>query len=127
MPDDRGWAERDNSASLLNAPAEIDVVAGLAIFGIEPAYTFEGPTVKSHITTGNMLGDGVREQHMIRPARRGSDARLDPVLCGRRDVRSANTGIIATEERANQVIQPIGIGHAVRIGIGEDIAFGSGR
>ena len=70
MPDDRGRTERDYPSSLLNSPAEIHVVAGLAIFGIEPTYTFEGPTVKRHVTTGNMLGDCIRKQNMVWSARR---------------------------------------------------------
>ncbi len=103
MPDDRGRTKRYYPSSLLNSPAEIHVVAGLAIFGIEPAYTFESPTVKRHVTTGNMLGDGIRKQNMVWSTRRRSNARLNPILCRRRDIWSADSGVIATDKCANQV------------------------
>src|SRR5215475_10120825 len=54
MPDDRGRTERDNPSTLLNSPAEIYVVAGLAIFRIEPTHTFKSPTIERHVTAGNM-------------------------------------------------------------------------
>src|SRR6266508_376587 len=127
MPDDCGRTERDYPSSLLNSPAEIDVVASLAIFGIESAYSFEGPTVKRHVTTGNMLGDCIRKQNMVWSARRPSNARLNPILCRRRDVWSAYSGVIATDKSANQVVQPIDVRHAVRIGVGKHFALGSSR
>src|SRR5262245_22325541 len=127
MPDDRGRAERDYLSTLLNSPAEIHVVAGLAIFGIESAYTIEGPTVKRHVTTWNMFGDCIREQNMVWSARRRSNARLDPILCRRRDVWSSDSGVIATDKRANQVVQPINVRHAVGIGVGQYFALGSSR
>src|SRR4029453_9323223 len=125
MPDDRGRTERDYPSTLLNSPTEIHVVAGLAIFGIESAHTFEGPTVKCHVTTGNMLGDCVRKQNMVWSARRRSNARLNPILCGGRDVRSAYSGVIAHDKRANQVVQPIGVRHAIGIGVSQYFALGS--
>src|SRR5437867_9437749 len=97
MPDDRGRTEGNDPSSLLNSPAEIHVVAGLAIFGIEPAYTFESPTIKRHVTTGNMLGHFIGKQNMVWSARRRSNARLNPILCRRRDVWSAYSGVIATD------------------------------
>src|SRR6185503_5737258 len=125
MPDDRGRTERDHPSSLLNSPAEIDVVAGFAIFGIETAYRFESPTIKRHVTTGNVLGDCIGKQDMIWSARRRSNACLNPILCGWRDVGSAYTGIIATHKRANQVVQPIDVCHAVGIGVGQHFSLGS--
>ena len=127
MPDYCGRAKRDNPSSLLNSPAEVHVVASLPIFGIEPAYTFEGPTVKCHVTAGNVLGDRIRKQNMVWSAGCRSDARLNPILCRWRDVWSAYSGVIATDKRANQVVQPIGVRHAVGIGVGQYFALGSSR
>src|SRR5215470_10478519 len=124
MPDDRSWTERDYATGLLNSPAEIDVVTRLAIFGIESAYSFESPKVKRHVTTGNMLCHGIREQNMIWAAGRCSNACLNPILCGRGNVWSADSRIIATDKRNNEVVQPIGIRHAVRIGVRQDLTFG---
>jgi hypothetical protein len=127
MPDNRSWAERNYPATLLNSPAEIHVVAGLPIFRIEPTYAFEGPTVKCHVTTGNVLGDRVRKQNMVRPARRPGNAGLNPILRWRRNVWSAHSGVIATDKRANHVVQPIDIRHAVGIGVGQHFALCSSR
>src|SRR5215212_5091956 len=84
MPHDRSRTERDYPSCLLNSPAEIDVVTGFSIFGIEPAYRVEGPTVKCHVTTRNMLGDYIRKQNMVWSARSSSNTRLNPILCRRR-------------------------------------------
>ena len=107
MPDDRGRTEGDHVAGLLQAPAKIDVVAGLVIFEIEAADVFEGPAIEGHVTAGNVLGDGVGEQHVARSARRGGDAGLDPVLRRRRNVRSADARVVAAEERADQIVEPV--------------------
>src|SRR5215211_4285191 len=125
VPDDRGRTKRDYPSSLLNSPAEIHVIAGLAIFGIESAYTFESPTVKRHVTTRNMLSDRIRKQNMVWSARRCSNARLNPILCRRRDVWSADSGVIATNKCADKVVQPIGVRHAVGIRVGQHFALGS--
>src|SRR5438067_12169155 len=116
----------DHPSSLLDSPAKIDVITCLAIFGIKPARTFKRPPVKGHVTTGNVLGNCISEQNMTWTARRRRNARLNPILCWRRDVRSANSGVIAAYECADQIIQPIHVCHAVRIGIGEHFASGSG-
>src|SRR5438094_9964743 len=41
-----------------------------------------------------------------------------------RDVRSTHSGIIAAYKCADQIIEPIRICHAVRIGVGEHFPFG---
>src|SRR5215472_11377963 len=127
MPNDCGWTEGNYPPSLLNSPAEIHVVAGLPIFGIESADAFESPTVKCHVTTGNMLCDRVGKQNMVWSPWRRSNAGLNPILCWRRDVWSTDSGVIAADKRANQVIQPIGVCHAVGIGVGQHFALRSSR
>src|SRR4029077_9062260 len=126
MPDDCGWTEGNGPSSLLNSPAKTHIVAGLPIFGIEPAYTFECPPVKRHVTTGNMLGDSIRKQNMVWAAGCRSKARLNPVLCSRRNVRPTHSGVFAADKRANQTVQPIGVCHAVGIGVGQHFALGGG-
>src|ERR1043166_9288152 len=126
VPHDCSRAESDDPASLLNSPAKIDVVPSFAIFGVEAARAFKCPSIKSHVTARNVLGDCVGKQNMTWTARRCRNARLNSILCRRRNVRSADSGAIAANKRADQVIQPIHVCHAVRIGVGEDFAFGSG-
>ncbi len=43
----------------VEAPAKIDVVPRLAIFGIEAADVFKRPPAKGHVTTRDVLGHGV--------------------------------------------------------------------
>ncbi len=127
MPDDRGRTKRDDVAFLLQAPAEIDVVARLAIFDIEAADRVERPAIEGHVTTWNVLRDRVGEQHVARSAGRRRDAGLDPVFRRRRNVRPTDPGVVAAEERADEIIEPVGIGHAVGVGVGEHFALGRGR
>src|SRR5205085_2632983 len=101
MPDDRRGTEGNGVTRLLDSPAKIDVVAGLMIFGIEPADVFKGPAIPRHVTTRNVFRDRVREQDVARPAGRGSDAGLHPVSGRRRNVRSADPGVIAAQKRAH--------------------------
>ena len=101
MPDDRGRTKRDDAARLLQSPAKIDIVAGRVIFGIEAADLLKGPAIKRHITTRNVFGDCVGQQNVTRSARRSRDARLDRILRGRTDVRTANAGVLTTGQRSH--------------------------
>ena len=71
-----------------------------------------------------MLGDDVGKQHVARTARCGRYAGLDPVLCRRGNVWSADSGVVAAEKRADQVVEPVRIGHAIAVGINNDVACG---
>src|SRR6266540_729944 len=88
MPDDRGRTESNDPTSLLDSPAKIDVIPGLAIFGIEASRAFKRPPVKSHVTAGNVLCDCVSKQNMAGAAGCRCNACLNPILCRRCDVRS---------------------------------------
>ena len=114
-------------AFLLQAPAEIDVVARFAILDVEAADSVEGPTIEGHVTTRNVLGHGVGKENVTRSPGRGGDAGLDPVFRRRRNVGPADAGIIAAHQRPDEIVEPILIGHAVRIGVGEHFAFSRGR
>ena len=62
---------------------------------------------------------------MARAARRGGDSGLDPIHGRRRDVRAADPRDNRREsKRADQIVKPVGIGHAIGVGIGEDVARG---
>src|SRR5205085_6994242 len=100
MPDDGRGTEGDLVSGLLDAPAKIDVVAGLVILGIEAADTFKDPAIPRHVAAGDVLGHGVGKEHMTRPAGSGRDTRLHPILRGRRNIRSPNARVIATQKRA---------------------------
>ena len=97
MPHDRGRAEGDDVAFLLQAPAKIHVVAGLAILDVEPADAFERPAIKRHVTTGDVFRHRIGEQNVARPAGRGRDTGLHPIFRRRRNVRPADAGVIAAD------------------------------
>src|SRR5438093_4809362 len=92
VPHNCSRTECNDPASLLDSPAKVDVIASLVIFRVETACAFKCPPVKSHVTAGNVLGDCVSKQNMAGTAGRGSNARLNPILCRRRDVWSADSG-----------------------------------
>jgi hypothetical protein len=68
----------------------------------------------------------VRSTWLGPPGRR-RDAGLDPVFRRRRNVRPTDPSIVTADERADEVIEPVGIRHAVGVGIGEHFALGRGR
>src|ERR1039457_4106220 len=127
MPNERCRTEGDLVSRLLDPPAKIDVVAGLVVLWIESTDAFKRPAVPRHVTAGNVFGDGVRQEDMTRSARRGGDAGLHPIPRRRRNIRSTYSRIFAAQERAQEIIEPIRIGHAVRVGVRENFAFCDGR
>src|ERR1043166_4947526 len=101
MPDDRGGTESNRVSGLLHAPAKIHVVSRRVILRIEPTDIFESPAIPRHVTTRNVLRDRVGKQDMARSAGRGGEACLNPVLRGRRNVRSPYSRVIAAQKRAH--------------------------
>src|SRR2546423_4831098 len=98
MPDHRRRTEGDDVAGLLQPPAKIDVVPGFAKIRIEAADRLECPAVEGHVATGNVLSHGVGQEDVTRTARSSCDTGLHPVIRRRREVRPADSGVIATEE-----------------------------
>ena len=127
MPDNGGGAEGNHTAALLQAPAEVHIVTGLAVFGVEAADLIEGPAVKSHVAAGNVFRDDIGEKHVVRSARSRRHARLNPIFSRWRNVGSAHAGVVSAEKRAHEVVEPVGIRHAVAIGINNHIAAGGMR
>ena len=122
MPDNCGGAEADDLSLLLQTPAEVHVIARLAIFRVETAYPLKCPFVEGHVAAGNVLGDEVGKEHMVRTSRRRGDTGLNPIFGRRRDVRAAHARVVAAEQRADHEIEPFRIGHAIAVRIGQDFA-----
>src|SRR5262245_32272903 len=70
MPDERPGSEGDPITGLLQTPANIDIIAGLAKQGIEAVDCQEGVAAEGHVAAGNMLGDLIALQDMDRLSRR---------------------------------------------------------
>src|SRR4029453_16001618 len=98
VPDDRGGAERNHITGLLEPPAKIDVISRLMIFRIETADALKRPSMKRHVTSRNVFGNGIGEQNWTGAARRPRETGLDPFLGRRRRVRPAASRISAAQE-----------------------------
>ena len=101
MPDDRSGTESNHVAVLLQAPAKIDVISGFAKLGIKTAHGVKGPAVKGHVTSRDVLGDGIGQEDVARTAGRPCDTSLDQSLSGRRNVRATYSRIISADQRAD--------------------------
>src|SRR5919204_2744455 len=74
VPDHSSGAEPERPATLLQAPADVHIVAGDAVAGIKPPDRLQGLLAEGHIAARNMLRLAVREQDMRRPPWRVGDA-----------------------------------------------------
>ena len=126
MPNDRRWTEGNDRTGLLKSPAKIDVIACFAVFRIKTAHAFKGPTIERHVTARNMLGDYIGKQHMARSARCRCNAGLNPIFGRRRNIWATDSGIVATQQSTDEVVQPICINHAVRVGVSENFTLRCG-
>jgi hypothetical protein len=94
VPDHRRRAEAHGPASILQPPADIDVIAGRSIDPIEPADRGKARAPERHVAARHVLGDFVGQKHMQRAARRIRDALADPAILRRDEIRTANTCVI---------------------------------
>ena len=122
MPDDGRRAEADGIAGILQAPADVDIVAGGAIDRIEAAE----PQQRS------------RRNAMLQPAMCSATSSLSSTWVGppgdtataagtRLSSGGGKLGPPQADEAArfhlgDQIGQPVGIGDAVAVGIGDDLA-----
>ena len=118
MPDERPRREGDQEPLVLEPPADVHVVAGLAELGIEPVDRLEDLAAEGHVAAGDMLGDLVAHQDVRRLPRCGRHARGQPPVFGRQ-VRPPHRRRPAPHELMDQVDQPVRVGHAVGIGVGD--------
>ena len=125
VPDHCRRIEVDPLAGFLEAPAEIDVVAGRAKLRVESTEFVQHVFPDREVAAGNVLGLGVGDEDVDRPARRASDALGDRVRVRRRDVRSANRAVASPIEGVREVMRPVRIRPRVGVEIGDDLA-GSG-
>jgi len=127
MPDHRGRAEADGMPGILEAPADVDIIAGGAVDRVEAAEPQQNLAAERHVATGDMLGDLVAEQDMRRAARRHRDRGRNEALFGGWEIGPAARRQIARLHPGDEVGQPVWIGDAVAVGIGDDLASGGFR
>ena len=122
MPHHGCGIEADLVAASLQPPADVNVVPGCSIAGVETADRFQTGLAEAHVDPGYVLGDRVGQQHMVRVARHFADAGrfLAVVLWG--EVGAADTGERGGGEGMRQVMQPMGVGVGVVVYVGDDLA-----
>ena len=100
MQDDRRRAEADRPAALLEAPADVDVVAGDPELLVEAADRLERIAPEGHVAAGDVLGDLVGEQDVRRATGCVGNSVLDEPSVVRDEVRTADPSVVARAEAA---------------------------
>ena len=108
---------------LLQSPANVDIVSRFAKLRIKALDLLEGIAAKSHVTAGNVLRLLIAFQHMGRLAWTGCNTGGKAAVVGR-EVRSADCCSIGALQLVNKECEPIGIGEAVGIRVGDDLPCG---
>ncbi len=126
MPDQRRRRKADGVAARLQAPADVDVVAGAQVDRIEAADRLERRLPERHVAARHVFGDAIVEQHVGRAAGGASDGLRDPGVVGRRDVGPAGPRHGAVQHRLHQIREPVGVDAHVGVGVGHDLAGGVG-
>src|SRR5919199_6177963 len=94
MPDHGGGAEPERPATLLQAPADVDIVAGDAVAGIKPSDRLQRLLAEGHIAARNMLRLAVRQQDMSRTSWRIGDTVGEGTITGRGNVGAAHSHVL---------------------------------
>src|SRR5262245_20933016 len=69
VPDEPSVAETNFETGILQPPAKIHIISGLAENWIEHSALLECGLTNGHVATGNVLGLTIRQEHMSRAAR----------------------------------------------------------
>src|SRR5262245_5148211 len=115
MPNKAGRTEPDFVTRLLQAPADVDVVACLAEYRVEASDFDERPFEKGHIAAGDMFRLTIREHYVRGPAWRSRDGGSNNRVIGRKQVRPADSCRIAVEQVSNQVVKPVLVCATIRV------------
>ena len=122
MQDHRCGTEADRPTPLLKPPADIDVVAGDPELLIEAPDSLQRLAPEGHVATGDVLCDVVREQDMRRAARCMGNRALDDAGLARREVGTADPGVIGGLEGVREEAEPVPVRPGVVVGESDDLA-----
>src|SRR5439155_26526298 len=92
MPHKRCRAETNPVSGLLQAPAEIHIIARLAENGIEAANPCQCPLIKCHVAARNVFGLSVGQHYMGGTARRSHDSRSNSRIVWRQQIGTTDPG-----------------------------------
>jgi hypothetical protein len=122
VPNQRRRVKADFPAGLLDAPANVDVIACGPELRIETTDRAQPLDAKRHVATRNVLGFAVREQHVRGPTGRVGHRFGHQTVAGRRQVRAADGGVLGRAKAVRQVVKPVRIRIGVIVGVGDDLA-----
>src|SRR5207253_1687668 len=115
------------SAAVLEAPADIDVVAGNSEARVEAADGLERGFSECHVAAGDVLGLAVGEQDMRGAAGCAGDAlRGEAVGCGD-EIGAADADVIGAGEALREIVKPVRVGPGVVVEVGDDVVPGGGE
>ena len=113
----------DAPAARLQAPAQVDVVAGRAVAVVEAVYCRKRVAPEGHVAARHVLGQGVGEQHLHRSTRCVGHAIGNRPIAVRRDVGASHADPVARHEAVGQEVQPVRVGVGVVVDVGDDFAM----
>ncbi len=96
MPDETRRGESDLVAAVLDAPADVHVVASFSKDWVKSADFIEDPFIENHVAAGNMFGLGVGQHDMGRTSWRDCHGGGHGRILGRQEVVSADRDKIAS-------------------------------
>src|SRR6516164_9675181 len=122
MPYLRGGTEAQLPSAFLQAPTNVNVVAGDPKALVKPANCLECGPHKGHVAAWNVLCFGVGEQNMPRPARRVGHACGDGSIMRRQNIGPAHSPMVTVAECLGNISEPVRIGISIVVDVGDDFA-----
>jgi hypothetical protein len=124
MPNHGRRAKSENQSSLLQPPADVNVITCYSKLGIESTDRLKRSFTERHITARNMLGLAIRKENVNRPAGRIRYAIGNWTISRRRKVRTACAPIGGVAQGSNEVSEPVWIRIGVIINISDYLSGG---
>ena len=100
---------------------DVHIVAGRPELRVEASDLLQHGPPERHVAAGNVLGLAVRDEQVRRAAGSLRDALRDEPI-RRRHVRSTHRRVRGGHERCCKVGEPVAIGNAVVVHVGDDLA-----
>ena len=122
VPHERRRGEAQPPPLGLQAPTDIDIVAGVDIHRVEATDCPQRVPPKSHVASGDVLRGPVVYHHVSGTARRPGDTLRQPRVVWRNDVWATAAHHVRLKERTNKVGQPTRVDPHVGVGIGDDLS-----
>ena len=106
------------------APTHVHVVAGLDVERVEPAQLHQALAPEGHVAARHVLGLVVVDEDVGRRAWAGLHAGSHRPVVRRQQVGAAHARGLRVEQLGDQEVEPVRIGKAVIVGVGDDLACG---